>query len=141
VRNIGGDYNADANNYDVPNAPSFGRHLSGKHKKDFLNGVFGAPATAAGQFPAPDLGDEGNLGRNTYDGPGYNNVDLNVAKFFTTPFFFGESFKIEARGEVLNLFNRANLTSVSSNMTSGTFGQATNSLPARTITFHLRASF
>jgi hypothetical protein len=141
VRNIGGDYNADATNYDVPNAPSFGRHLSGKHRKDFLNGVFGAPATAAAQFPTPPLGEEGNLGRNTYDGPGYDNVDLNISKFFTTPFFFGESFKIEARGEVLNLFNRANLTSVSSNMTSGTFGQATNSLPARTITFHVRASF
>jgi hypothetical protein len=87
------------------------------------------------------LGTEGNLGRNTYDQPGYNNVDLNMAKFFTTPWFFGETMKIEARGEILNLFNRANLTYVSSDMTSGSFGQATNSQPARTITFHVRASF
>jgi hypothetical protein len=87
------------------------------------------------------LGQEGDLGRNTYDQPGYNNVDFNIAKFFTTPWFFGESLKLEARGEILNLFNRANLTLVSSDMTSGSFGQATNSQPARTITFHVRASF
>ena len=142
LRNIGGDYNADGNNWDVPNAPPFGRHLSGRNKKQFLTGIFGAPASnPATQFPSPPLGLEGNLGRNTYDEPGYNNVDFNIAKFFTTPWFFGERMKIEARGEMLNLFNRANLTLVSSNMTSGTFGQATNSQPARTITFHVRASF
>lgn len=141
VGNTGGDYNGDGNNYDVPNVPTFGRHLSGKHKKDFLNGIFGPPATAAAQFPAPALGVEGNLGRNTYDEPGYNNVDLNVSKFFTAPWFLGEKIKFEAKGEILNLFNRANLEFVSSNMTSGNFGQATNSEPARTITFHVRASF
>jgi hypothetical protein len=141
IGNTGGDYNADGTNYDVPNVPSFGSHLSGKNKKDFLNGVFGPPSTAAAQFPAPALGSEGNLGRNTYDEPGYDNVDLNLVKFFTMPWFFGERFKLEARGEILNLFNRANLTTVSSDMTSGTFGQATNSLVARTVTFHIRASF
>ena len=44
IGNTGGDYNADGTNYDVPNVPSFGRHLSGKKKKDFLDGVFGPPA-------------------------------------------------------------------------------------------------
>jgi hypothetical protein len=141
IGNTGGDFNADGTNYDTPNVPSFGRHLSGKHKKDYLSGIFGAQPDAAAKFPAPALGVEGNLGRNTYDEPGYNNVDLNLAKFFTLPWFFGESLKLEARGEILNLFNRANLTFVSSDMTSGTFGQATNSEPARTITFHVRASF
>jgi Carboxypeptidase regulatory-like domain/TonB dependent receptor len=141
VGNTGGDYNADGNNYDIPNVPSFGRHLSGKSKDDFLKGVFGPPSTAASQFPAPALGVEGNLGRNTYDEPGYNNVDLSISKFFTTPWFSGEKMKIEAKGEILNLFNRANLEFVSSDMTSGNFGQATNSSIARTITFHVRASF
>ncbi|HEY3625415.1 MAG TPA: TonB-dependent receptor [Terracidiphilus sp.] len=141
VGNKGGDYNADGTNYDTPNVPAFGRHLTGKKKGDYLKGIFGPSATAASQFPAPGLGMEGNLGRNTYDQPGYNNVDLNIAKFFNFPWFFGEKLRLEARGEILNLFNRANLTLVSSDMTSGTFGQATNSLPARTITFHVRASF
>ena len=141
IGNTGGDYNADGSNYDTPNVPSFGRHLSGKHKKDFLNGVFGPPSTAAAQFPAPALGVEGNLGRNTYDEPGYNNLDLNVSKFFTLPWFFAEKLKLEAKGEILNLFNRANLEFVSTDMTSGNFGQATNSQPGRTITIHVRASF
>jgi hypothetical protein len=142
IGNTGGDFNADGSNYDVPDVPSFGRHLSGRNKKNFLTGVFGVPASnPAAQFPSPTLGLEGNLGRNTYDEPGYKNVDLNLSKYFSAPWFFGERMKIEAKGEVINLFNRANLTGVSSDMTSGTFGQATNSLPARTITFHVRASF
>jgi len=47
VGNSGGDYNADGNNMDIPNVPSFGRHLSGESKKDFLNGIFGPPAGGA----------------------------------------------------------------------------------------------
>jgi Carboxypeptidase regulatory-like domain/TonB dependent receptor len=141
IGNTGGDYNADGSNYDVPNVPSFGRHLSGRSKEQFLSGIFGPPSSAAGLFPTPALGTEGNLGRNTYDQPGYNNVDLNISKFFSVPWFFGERMKIEVKGEMLNLFNRANLQFVSSDMTSGNFGQATNSQPARTITIHVRASF
>jgi hypothetical protein len=141
VGNTGGDYNADGYNYDTPNVPSFGRHLSGRNKDEFLHGIFGPPSTAASQFPAPSLGSEGNLGRNTYDEPGYNNFNLNISKFFSVPWFFSERMKIEVKGEMLNLFNRANLQFVSSDMTSGSFGQATNSQPARTITIHVRASF
>jgi len=46
--------------------------------------------------------------------------------------------KIAAKGEVFNLFNRSNLTAVSSDLSSGSFGFATNQLPPRS---HLRASF
>ena len=134
--NTGGDYNADGYNYDVPNAPSFGNHLSGKHKKDYLNGLFSAAA-----FPAPSLGVEGNLGRNTYDEPGYNNFDFTFEKSFSLPFFFGERMKIEAKGEVFDLFNRSNLIAVDSNMADGAFGQATNQLTPRRFQLHLRASF
>jgi len=70
IGNSGGDYNADGSAVDVPNVPSFGAHLGGKHKADFLNGVFGPPATAGSLFPAPALGQEGDLGRNTYDNLG-----------------------------------------------------------------------
>jgi hypothetical protein len=136
VGNTGGDYNADGQNYDVPNTPSFGRHLSGKNKSDFLHGLFAASA-----FPTPNLGAEGNLGRNTYDQPGYNNFDFNFEKFFGVPWFFAEKMKIEVKGEVFDLFNRSNLWTVSSDMSSGSFGQATNQLPARSFQLHLRASF
>jgi hypothetical protein len=136
IGNTGGDYNADGSNYDVPNVPPFGNHLSGKHKKDFLNGLFAASA-----FPVPALGTEGNLGRNTYDQLGYNRLDFTFEKLFGIPWFFGEKMTIEAKGEVFNLTNRSNLTSMTSDLSSGTFGQMTNQLPARYMQLHLRASF
>ena len=134
--NAGGDYNADGANYDVPMVPSVGRHLSGQGKSNFLNGLFLASA-----FPAPALGMQGNLGRNTYDNEGYNNVDFTVSKSFSAPWFWGEKLKMEARGEVYNLFNRTNLTGVNGDLSSGSFGKATNQLPARSFQLHLRATF
>ena len=136
IGNSGGDYNADGSNYDVPNTPSFGNSVSGKKKNDYLNGIFLASA-----FPVPGLGQEGNLGRNTYHGPGYNNVDFTFDKFFSSPFFFSEKLKFEAKGEVFNLFNRSNLTGFVSDLSSGSFGKATNQLPARSLQLHFRASF
>ena len=136
IGNTGGDYNADGSNYDVPNTPSFGNHLSGLKKKNYLTGIF-----TASQFPVPTLGTEGNLGRNTFDGPGYNNVDFTFEKFFSVPWFFSEKMRIEAKGEVFNLFNRSNLTSVTSDLSSGSFGFATGQLPPRSLQLHLRASF
>jgi hypothetical protein len=141
-----GDYNADGTNYDVPNVPSFGRHLSGQSKSSFLNGVFGSPAggAAAAKFPQPAFsanGAEGNIGRNTYDQPGYKDMDFTFEKYFNLPFFFSEKIKIEAKGEVFNLFNRSNLWQVTGDLSSSTFGQVTNQLPARYFQLHLRASF
>jgi TonB dependent receptor len=136
IGNAGGDYNADGSDFDVPNVPSFGSHLKGQSRKSFLNGLF--PASA---FPTPTLGTEGNLGRNTYDQYGYNNVDFTFEKFFHTPWFFGEKMQIEARGEVFNLFNRANLTGMTSDLSSSLFGHSVNQLPARSLQIHLRASF
>jgi hypothetical protein len=143
IGNTGGDYNADGLNYDVPNVPTFGRHLSGQSKKQFLSGIFGNPTTGAAKnaFPVPALGQEGNLGRNTYDSPGYKDFDMTFEKYFNVPWFFSEKMKIEAKGEVLNLFNRSNLTSVTSDMSSSSFGQATSQLPPRSLQLHLRASF
>jgi hypothetical protein len=107
--NAGGDYNVDGSNVDVPNVPPFGSHLNGQLRKNFLNGPF--PASA---FSTPALGTERNLGRNTYDLPGYNNVDFTFEEFFHVPCFFGEKMQIEAKGETFNLFNRASLTGVNS---------------------------
>ncbi len=136
IGNNGGDYNGDGYNYDVPNIPSFGPHLSGKKKNDYIKGLFAASA-----FPTPALGQEGALGRNTYDQPGFNNLNFTFGKTITTPWFFGESMKIQAKGEVFNLFNRSNLTNVSSDLSSGSFGRATNQLAPRSLQIHIRASF
>jgi hypothetical protein len=136
IGNAGGDYNADGSNYDVPKIPSFGPHLPGQSRKAFLNGLF--PASA---FPAPPLGQEGTLGRNTYDQPGYSNLNFTFEKLFHAPWFFGEKMQIEGKGEVFNLFNRANLTNVTSDLSSSLFGHATSQMPARSLQIHLRASF
>ena len=49
--------------------------------------------------------------------------------------------KIEAKGEVFNLFNRTNLNGVDSGMGDSTFGKSTSQLPPRSLQLHLRASF
>ena len=136
VGNSGGDYNADGYNTKLPNVPSIGAHLSGQSKSKFLNGIF-----TASQFPAPGLGLVGTLGRNTYDRPGYKDFDLTFEKYFSVPWFFAEKMKIEAKGEVFNLFNRTNLNGVDSGMTDSSFGKSTSQLPPRSLQLHLRASF
>jgi len=114
-----GDFNGDGYNYDVPNVPSFGSTKS-TSRTDFLKGVF-----AASDFPLPALGTEGNLGRNTYDGPGLANVNLAAERVFRLP-FLGEQGGFELRGEILNLFNRVNLTNPVSDLSNGEFGKSTD---------------
>ncbi len=134
----GGDFNADGIKWDSPNVTSFGSHLSGQSKSKFLNGLFPASAFPLPTF-APGTWGEGNLGRNTYDNPGYNSFNLTVGKAFTV----AERLKLEARAELFNLFNRSNLVSVDGNLADagGNFGKATNQLPGRTVQLHFRATF
>jgi hypothetical protein len=114
-----GDFNADGYDYDVPNIPSFGSNLS-TNRSDFLKGVFQASA-----FPLPALGTEGDLGRNTYNGPGLANTNLAASRTFRLP-FLGEQGGFQVRGEILNLFNRVNLTNPVSDMSNGEFGKSTD---------------
>jgi hypothetical protein len=114
-----GDYNADGYNYDVPNAPSFG-NTKATSRSDFLKGVFLASA-----FPRPTAGTEGNLGRNTYNGPGLANTNLAAQKTFKLH-ILGDQGSFELRGEILNLFNRVNLAKPSGNLASGVFGKSTS---------------
>jgi hypothetical protein len=136
IANNGGDYNADGNDYDVPNTPSFGRHLSGQPRSKFLTGLF--PASA---FPAPSLGTEGNLGRNTYDQQGYANVNLNAEKLWSAPWFGREKINIEFRAEMVNAFNRPNMANIDGDLIDSTFGMATAQLATRQIQFHMRVQF
>ncbi len=75
VGNNGCDYNADGFNYDYPNTPTFGNSLQGLERSDYLKGLF-----KASDFPAPPLGQQGNLGRNTFFGPGFANTDIGILK-------------------------------------------------------------
>jgi hypothetical protein len=131
-----GDYNADGFNYDYPNTPAFGNFLS-VDRSAFLNGLF-----KPSDFPAPPRGKEGDLGRNTFEGPGLATVNMNAIKAIHIPWFIGsEGATLEIRGEFANLLNRVNLTQPTSDLASGLFGKSTGQRQPRTIQLGLRIAF
>jgi hypothetical protein len=134
IGNTGCDYNADGFNYDFPNAPNL-KGYQRYSKQQFLNGVF-----AASDFPTPALGQDGSLGRNTFYGPGYNNVNFNVVKHFPLP-FLGEQGKLDFRTEFFNFFNRTNLSNPQGDLASSQFGRATTALGGRNVQFGVRLAF
>jgi len=79
------------------------------------------------------------LGRNVFTGPGFANVNTRIAKEFNLP--LAETAKLEVTGELFNAFNRVNLSGVSSDMTSATFGRATTSSGPRQVQFGVRVAF
>ena len=135
VGNSGCDYNADGFNWDRPNAPSFGGYLGGFSRQQYLNGIFQASDFAK---PAPGL--NGTLGRDTYFGPGYANVNFNVVKHFPLR-MLGERGKLDFRAEFFNLLNRTNLSNIQGDLSSSQFGRATTALGGRNVQFGLKLAF
>lgn len=144
VGNTGCDYNADGTNYDRPNTPAFGNSKGGLSRSDYLTGIFACNGTAlcGSVFPSPGLV-EGNLGRNTFHGPGFANTDFSVIKNLKIPWFIGgEGANLQFRTEFFNVFNRVNLTQVGTNIANpSNFGKSTGAYPARDIQFALRIAF
>ena len=130
-----GDYNADGFNYDAPNTPAFGNHVS-VARSAYIKGLFTASA-----FPAPGPGQEGNLGRNTFAGPGLANVNLNVIKTAHIPWFVKEGATFQLRGEIFNVLNRVNLTSPANDLSSALFGRSTGQSLPRSVTFGIRIQY
>jgi hypothetical protein len=121
-----GDYNADGYGYDMPNVPTFGRTVS-VSRSAYLKGLF--PASA---FPVPTPGQEGDLGRNTYSGPGCASANVALQRAFPLK-FLGDSGKFELRGEFLNAFSRVNLTQPVSDLSNTNFGESTGQYMPRQI--------
>jgi len=144
VGNTGCDYNADGNNLDYPNTPTFGNTLTGLSRSGYIQGIFNCNGSVncSSIFPTPALGQEGNLGRNTFHGPGYANTDFSVIKNTRIPWFLGnEGANLQFRAEFFNLFNRVNLTNVNNQINGAAFGKSTSTYPARDIQFALRLAF
>jgi hypothetical protein len=135
IGNNGCDFNADGLNNDFPDTPSFGNTVADPSKQKYLNGLF-----KQSDFPRPQTVRPGNLGRNTFTNPGFANVDFNLLKQIPAP-FFGEAGRIDFRAEFFNLFNRVNLNSVNSSLTSGNFGRVTSTFGARNIQFGIKIRF
>ncbi len=144
IGNTGCDYNADGTNYDRPNTPSFGNTKTGLSRSNYISGIFGCGGTAfcGSIFPSPGL-TEGNLGRNTFHGPGFANTDFSVIKNVKIPWFIGgEGANLQFRTEFFNVFNRVNLTQVGTDIANlSNFGKSTSTYPARDIQFALRIAF
>jgi hypothetical protein len=135
VGNTGCDYNADGFDYDFPDQPSFGNYKSGNNTR-FINGLF-----TASQFPAPPLGQEGDLGRNTFTGPGLANFNTEFAKAINIPWFTPEGASLEFRADFFNLFNRVNLNLPTSDIASAPFGRSTSAQQPRTVQLGIHISF
>lgn len=67
-----------------------------------------------GVFKNPGLDTIGNVGRNTYFGPGYFNTDLALTKEFT----IWESVNTQFRMDAFNAFNHINAGNPSGNIES-----------------------
>ena len=133
--NVGCDYNADGFGYDRPMTPAFGNTVRGASRKTFRAGLFSASA-----FSAPAFGQEGNLGRNTFRNPGYADSDVSLLK--NTRFSaLGENVNFQFHAQGFNIFNRTNLTGVSGDLNSGTFGRSTSTAPPRQFQFGARLIF
>jgi hypothetical protein len=133
-----GDYNADGTAFDRPNAPSIDIPRSGFSRQQFLSGIF--PASA---FPIPVKGTNGTLGRNTFRGPGFLEVDMSLAKRFAIT----ERVHMQLRADAFNALNRVNLNAPMSgnvpalDLSSATFGQSTSALSPRQFQFGARIEF
>jgi hypothetical protein len=98
-------------------------------------------------FPNPNasLPPRPGLDRNAFTGPGYRNIDASLTKAFGLPNtrLLGESATFEIRADIFNLFNLLNLDpgQVRNNVNQGNFGQDTNVLGSRTVSFQGRFSF
>jgi hypothetical protein len=123
----------------------------------YSNKYFNVPnfqAAMTGTFPGVNaaLPPVPGSSRNSFDGPGYRDVDASLSKAFGLPKLpvLGNDAKLEIRADALNLFNLLNLNgqSVVNTINSPNFGQAVNGfngasnvLGSRTVSFQARFSF
>jgi hypothetical protein len=136
--NTGGDYNLDHGNNDRPNSSMSG-FVPGR-------GLWEHGWAGNGNVPvfsAPCIGCVGNLGRNTFVGPGAWSADMTMAKNFKITERF--NLKFEAQG--FNVFNRANFLLATAGgqghnrITDTEFGKAAGTLNARNLQFGLKLNF
>ena len=135
--NLGSDYNLDGEANDRPNA--IANHVNATHPQ-WADG-FNLPANF---FSAPCLGCVGNLGRNTFLGPGYWAADVSVFRKLK----LSEAIHLELRGEAFNVMNHTNFQmgtstgpSAFNNLNNPLFGQAGGTFNARNLQLGAKVSF
>ena len=98
--------------------------------------VFLTPLT--GKLPlANSMPQGGNLGRNTFRGPGFANWDLSVLKRIP----ISEQLSIQLRADLFNTWNHRNFGNPVATMNSSAFGTNTTDPGGRTMLLALKLSF
>jgi hypothetical protein len=139
---------ANSNNFVCPSRPP--RYFGGA-LEDTDNNAFIRPG---GNFPGGGLAffDPNNpngtlppgIGRNSFRGPRYFDVDMSLAKRTGLPSFLGEGAFLEVKANFLNLFNTLNLAPFgffAPTVDSRDFGRAQNALAGRVVEFQARFNF
>jgi outer membrane receptor for ferrienterochelin and colicin len=159
-QNTRGDFNLDHGRNDRPNATVSG--VSGVSHNNWANGwgntqVDPTTFTTSGPaitFSSPCLGCTGNLGRNTFVGPGYWTADMTLSKTFKIT--ERVNLKFDAAG--FNVFNRTNFLLATAGggannlyafadpttgafVANSDFGKAAGTLNARNLQFGVKISF
>jgi len=148
-QNLGGDYLLSRTNSHSRNSrPNsvFASFDSATHDM-WANGWGPSWAPGGGNFSTPCLGCAGNLGRNTFVGPGQWYADMSLFKNFKVT----ERVGVQFRAEGFNVFNRTNFVLATAGQASletthnqypiGNFGQAGGTLNPRNLQFGLKVSF
>jgi len=151
--NIGGEWTLDGQFPGVTRPNSSMSHFNvprsawenGWPSFSFFNGSGPANYSAAG-FPtlsAPCLACIGNLGRNTFTGPGQWSSDMTLGKNFKIT----ERFNLKFEASAFNIFNRANFLlataggGANNSLDSGQFGKAGGTLDPRALQLGLKLLF
>jgi hypothetical protein len=134
-------YFGGAGNDSSNNAFITGSNFPGGGAKFFSTVSALGPAGVPGLSAFPP-----GIGRNSFRGPKYRDVDLSVAKKFGMPRFFGETSNLEIKANFFNAFNILNLqnfgfASPSTKILDPNFGRAQAALSGRVIEFQGRFSF
>jgi hypothetical protein len=119
--------------------PNFNGSLPSLNRTQQIAGYFGSAIGQAGSaftLPTPDA-PFGNLGRNAFRAPGFEQWDLAVNKNFTIT----ESARLQFRSEFFNLLNHTNLGIPNQQANSTAFGSITGTFPARQIQFGMKLMF
>jgi hypothetical protein len=134
--NVGGDYQAQGYNYAFPNAPATNYAYS-RSKAEYVHGLF-----AKTEFTAPPVGVfvQGTETRNHYVNPALLNIDASIIKQFGYT-HSDRTYLLKVRGDFYNVINRTNLTGVTSDLASASFGRSTNNYQPRTIQLGARFEF
>jgi hypothetical protein len=155
-QNLGGDFNLDQGRNDRPNSAVTG--FAGGTHNTWADGIYASGKLAFSNFSTPCLACSGNLGRNSFVGPGNWSADMTMSKIFKLT----ERVNLKFEANAFNVFNRANfilatagggannkyaatgfdpVAGITHLIPIGSFGQAAGTLRPRVMQFGVKFSF